>query len=70
MIVLIYALGVVFSAIYLIIWEYNVGHNKDLRNVTSKEWIQDMLFSLLSWVGFILCILVTIYVRSAKLLKD
>lgn len=70
MIALIYVLGVVFTAAYLIIWEYNVGHNKDLRNVTSKEWTQDMLFSLLSWVGFILCILVTIYVRSAKLLKD
>lgn len=70
MIALIYVLGVVFTAVYLIIWEYNVGHNKDLRNVTSKEWIQDMLFSLLSWVGFILCILVTIYVRTANLLKD
>lgn len=57
----IYLIGVLVTAIYLIVWEYFVDHDKDLRNVTKVEWIQDSIVAFTSWLGFVICILVTIY---------
>ena len=57
----IYIFGVIASLIYLVLWEYFVDHNRNLKNVTKKEWLQDIGISLFSWLAFILCIVITIY---------
>lgn len=63
----IYLLGAILAFIYLVVWEYYVDHSYNLKNVTLKEWLQDIGISLLSWVGILLCIVVTIYkIRGGK----
>lgn len=67
MIMEIYLLGAILAFIYLVVWEYYVDHSYNLKNVTLKEWLQDIGISLLSWVGILLCIVVTIYkIRGGK----
>lgn len=56
----IYLLGVVAAAVHIIWFEYQFDHNKQLSNVTKKEWLQDAAISLFSWVAFVLAIIVTI----------
>ena len=55
----IYLLGVVAAAVHIIWFEYQFDHNKQLSNVTKKEWLQDAAIS--SWVAFVLAIIVTIW---------
>ena len=55
----IYLLGVVAAAVHIIWFEYQFDHNKQLSNVTKKEWLQDAAISLFSWVAFVLAIIVT-----------
>ena len=43
----IYLLGVVAAAVHIIWFEYQFDHNKQLSNVTKKEWLQDA--AILSW---------------------
>lgn len=63
----IYLLGAILAFIYLVVWEYCVDHSYNLKNVTLKEWLQDIGISLLSWIGVLLCIVVTIYkIRGGK----
>ena len=57
----IYLLGVVAAAVHIIWFEYQFDHNKQLSNVTKKEWLQDAAISLFSWVAFVLAIIVTIW---------
>ena len=57
---LYYFVGVIVTMLYLIVWEKNVDH-ENLKEVTVKEWIEDSLVSLTSWLGLVLCIIVTIY---------
>lgn len=57
----IYLLGVAAAALHIIWFEYQFDHNKQLSNVTRKEWLQDVIISLFSWVAFVLAILVTIW---------
>lgn len=56
----IYLLGVVAAALHLVWFEYQFDHNKQLSNVTRKEWLQDAAISLFSWIAFALAIIVTI----------
>lgn len=57
----IYLLGVVAAAVHIIWFEYQFDYNKQLSNVTKKEWLQDAAISLFSWVAFVLAIIVTIW---------
>ena len=57
----IYLLGVAAAALHIIWFEYQFDHNKQLSNVTRKEWLQDAIISLFSWVAFILAIIITIW---------
>lgn len=57
----IYLLGVAAAALHIIWFEYQFDHNKQLSNVTRKEWLQDAINSLFSWVAFILAIIITIW---------
>jgi uncharacterized membrane protein YbhN (UPF0104 family) len=57
----IYLLGVVAAALHLVWFEYQFDHNKQLSNVTRKEWLQDAAISLFSWIAFALAIIVTIW---------
>jgi len=57
----IYLLGVVAAALHLVWFEYQFDHNKQLSNVTRKEWLQDAAISLFSWIAFVLAIIVTIW---------
>ncbi|MBM6719293.1 hypothetical protein QVO10_08655 [Bacteroides gallinaceum] len=57
----IYLLGVAAATLHIIWFEYQFDHNKQLSNVTRKEWLQDAVISLFSWVAFFLAILVTIW---------
>ena len=57
----IYLLGVAAATLHITCFEYQFDHNKQLSNVTRKEWLQDAVISLFSWVAFFLAILVTIW---------
>ena len=57
----IYLLGVAAAALHIIWFEYQFDHNKQLSNVTRKEWLQDTIISLFSWVAFVLAIIITIW---------
>lgn len=57
----IYLLGVAAATLHITWFEYQFDHNKQLSNVTRKEWLQDAVISLFSWVAFFLAILVTIW---------
>ena len=46
----IYLLGVVAAAVHIIWFEYQFDHNKQLSNVTKKEWLQDAAISLFELV--------------------
>lgn len=58
--ILCYLTGVVITMIYLVVWEKSVDH-ESLKDVTNKEWREDLLIAMTSWLGLALCIMVTIY---------
>lgn len=60
-ILLIYLLGIVAYLIFIVWFNYQFDHNNDLRNVTTKEWKQDLMLAPFSWLSVLLGIVITIW---------
>lgn len=60
-ILLIYLLGIAAYLIFIVWFNYQFDHNNDLRNVTTKEWKQDLMLALFSWLSVLLGIVITIW---------
>lgn len=57
----IYLLGIVAYLIFIVWFNYLFDHNNDLRNVTTKEWKQDLMLAPFSWLSVLLGIVITIW---------
>lgn len=56
-----YLIGVVIAFILIIGYEFFLDHNYSLKTITKKEWLQDTVISLFSWLAVVLAIIVTIW---------
>ena len=62
--VLVYAIGVGISALGIFLYEYLYLYDRQIRYISGKEVIQDVLLSLLSWImvaGLIFSVAIDIY---------
>ena len=57
----IYLSGVVVYLVFVVWFNYQFDHNKNLKNVTRKEWKEDLRLFPLSWIVVLLGIIVTIW---------
>lgn len=51
-----YLIGIIVAFFAAIVWESVFYHRNDggLKSMTKREWIEDIIISLLSWFGIIL----------------
>lgn len=66
MLINFYFTGVVATFVFAIIWEFAVGHEHNLRNVTLREWCEDIIIALFSWIGFVAGICGLIFYLKTK----
>ena len=57
--VILYIIGIIVAFIAIMWFEWKYETNNNLKNLTKKEVMQDVIISLFSWLAVILVIMVS-----------
>lgn len=56
-----YLIGVAVYLLFIIWFNYQFDHNKNLKNVTLSEWLKDISFCPFSWLVVALGVVITVW---------